>query len=679
MKGRFLLIVFIFLTLVIFVFSQKHPITFNDFYSIKRIKNFDVSKDGKTIIFTVKTPLVDDNKYNYSICMVDFMGSDFHEVLSDKNNNFNPLFSPNNSKIFAFLSDRNGKSVQIYLYNLKTSEITQVTDFPESIDSFCWSNDGKVIYFSSTVYKGCNSINDIKNYKEKIKHRKTTARIIKNLMFRYWNTWINDKISHVYKVDVSSKKIFPLVVGNYWCPPIDLGSSHDFVPSPDGEELAFTSSPLKNKATSTNNDVYILNLKSGAIEDMTSKNLACDAAPRYSPDGKYISTLSMKRPGFESDKKDILLYDRKGKSFKNLTASFPNTITDYIWGDTNTIFFTCPEKGRRPIYKLDINSGKITYIFPSHFNRGLMYDRSLGRLYFMSEAINHPIDIYFYDFKTKKIKQVTHINDELLNKLELTNLHEFYFKGAKGDKVHGIYIYPPQFKEGKKYPVVFLIHGGPQGDFSDEFHYRWNAQMFASPGYIVVMINFHGSVGYGQTFTDSVSKHWGGSPYEDIVKGVKYFLKHHSEANEKKIAAAGASFGGFMIDWIEGHTDMFKCLISHDGPFDQRSMFGATEELWFPIWEFNGTPWDRGNFYEIYSPSLYVNNFKTPMLVIHSQKDYRVPVTQGFQLFTALKLKGVPSELLYFSDEDHFVQKPQNAKIWWHEVLGWLNKYLKRK
>lgn len=676
MRKRILLFAIFLLFFEFFMLCQKHPITFNDFYSIKRIKTFDVSKDGKTILFTLKTPLVKENRYNYSIYVVDNTGT--HPLLSGSSNNFNPLFSPKNQNIFAFLSDRSGES-QIFLYNLRTKKVVKITEFPTGVDSFCWSGDGNSIFFSSTVFKGCNTSEEVEAYKEKMKKRKTTARIIKSLMYRYWDKWINDKISHVYKVDLKTKKAVPVVSGNYWCPPIDLGSIHDFVSSPDGKELAFTSSPLKNKATSTNNDVYVENLTSGEIENITEKNLACDAAPFYSPDGKYISMLSMKRPNFESDKKDIVLYDRENKTFKDLTKNFPNTITDYIWGDENTIFFTCPEKARRPIYKLDITTGKISYVFPSHFNRNLKYNKNSNTLYFMSESINHPIDIYKYDFKLKKMTQITHINDKLLNTLKLSNLHEFYFKGAKGDKVHAIYIYPPEYKEGKKYPVVFLIHGGPQGDFADEFHYRWNAQMFASPGYIVVMINFHGSVGYGQAFTDSVSKHWGGTPYEDIIKGVKFFLEHHPEADEKRIGAAGASFGGFMIDWIEGHTDMFKCLVTHDGPFDQRSMFGSTEELWFPIWEFNGTPWDRGNFYEIYSPSTYVNNFKTPMLVVHSQKDYRVPVTQGFQLFTALQLKGVPSELLYFSDEDHFVQKPQNAKVWWREVLGWLNKYLKKK
>ncbi len=663
--------------LIPFLFSQKHPITFNDFYSIARIKNFDLSPNGKLIVYTVKKPLIEENSYRYSIHLYNISERKDKILISSENsNNFNPIFSPCGKKI-AFLSDRSDK-VQIYLMDLKSKNTTRITDFPMDVNSFIFSPDGKYIYFSSLVYRNCETLKDIKHHIDEKKKIKTTAKIITSLMYRYWNMWINDKISHIFKVDLTSGKIDTVVGGNYWSPPIDLGSLHDFVVSPSGKELAFTSSPLKNKATSTNNDIYLLSLENGNIKNLTQKNKACDSAPLFSPDGKYLAFLSMKTPGFEADKRDIVIYDREKGIFTNLTEKFPNTITDFIWGGPDTIFFTCPEKGRRPIYKLDIVTKKVEYIYPSHFNRGLKYDVNNNLIYFMQESINHPIDIYRIDPSNKKLTQLTHINEKILESLNLTPLHEFYFEGASGDKVHALYIYPPNFKKGKKYPVVFLIHGGPQGDFSDEFHYRWNAQMFASPGFIIVMINFHGSVGYGQKFTNSVSKHWGGAPYEDIIKGVKFFLKNHPEANEDKIGAAGASYGGFMINWIEGHTKIFKCLVSHDGPFDQRSMFGATEELWFPIWEFNGTPWKRGNFYEIYSPSLYVNNFRTPMLVIHSEKDYRVPVTQGFQLFTALQIKGVPSKLLYFSDEDHFVQKPQNARIWWNEVLGWLKKYLSK-
>ncbi len=279
--------------------------------------------------------------------------------------------------------------------------------------------------------------------------------------------------------------------------------------------------------------------------------------------------------------------------------------------------------------------------------------------------------------KTKNIAQLTDFNGGLVKNIKLNPAEEFWFEGAKGEKVHGFLLKPPFFEISKKYPLVMLIHGGPQGAWSDNFHYRWNAQMFASPGYVVAMINFHGSTGYGQAFTDSISGDWGGSPYEDLMEGCDYLLSQYDFIDKDRLAAAGASYGGYMIDWIEGHTERFKCLISHSGVFDLRSMYGSTEELWFPEWEFNGTPWDNKEMYERWSPSAYVANFRTPCLVIHSQNDFRVPVTQGFQFFTSLQRMKVPSKFLYFPDENHFVQKPQNAELWWKTVHDWLATYLK--
>jgi dipeptidyl aminopeptidase/acylaminoacyl peptidase len=282
------------------------------------------------------------------------------------------------------------------------------------------------------------------------------------------------------------------------------------------------------------------------------------------------------------------------------------------------------------------------------------------------------------DVASKSLDPLTCINGPILEELAMNPAEEFWFEGAESDKVHGYLLKPPQFEPDKKYPLVMLIHGGPQGAWHDNFHYRWNAQMFASPGYVVAMINFHGSTGYGQDFTDSISGDWGGRPFKDIMLGLDYLLSHYDFMDKDKVGAAGASYGGYMINWIEGHTNRFTCLISHAGVFDLRSMFGGTEELWFPEWEFQGTPWTNPDQYKKWSPSFYVQNFKTPCLVIHGQYDFRLPVTQGFQLFTALQRMYVPSKLLYFPDEGHFVTKPQNAQLWWKTMHEWLAEYLKQ-
>ena len=276
----------------------------------------------------------------------------------------------------------------------------------------------------------------------------------------------------------------------------------------------------------------------------------------------------------------------------------------------------------------------------------------------------------------KRSKVICYFNQKILDKFDLPPYEEFWFTGAQEEKVQGFIMKPPNFKKGEKYPAVHMIHGGPQGMWSDEFHYRWNYQMFAAPGYVVYWINFHGSTGYGQTFTDAISGHWGDLPYEDLVKGTEYILENYDFVDKDRLGAAGASYGGFMINWIAGHDNPYKCLISHDGVYDQRSMWGATEELWFPEWDLGGVPWQEGTTFEKWSPSRLAANFKTPTLVIHGEHDYRVPYTQGLQFFSALQRQGVPSRLLFFPDEDHFVRKPQNAQLWWKTVYDWLDKYL---
>ena len=296
---------------------------------------------------------------------------------------------------------------------------------------------------------------------------------------------------------------------------------------------------------------------------------------------------------------------------------------------------------------------------------------------FLKQSLHSPAEVYSFNLKSQRLTQLTDLNRELLSKLKMNPAEEFWFEGAQQEKIHGLLVKPPFFDASRKYPLVMLIHGGPQGAWRDNFHYRWNAQMFASPGYIVAMINFHGSTGYGQAFTDSITGDWGGKPFQDIMLGLDYLLSRYDFIKKNRLGAAGASYGGYMINWIEGHSDRFDCLISHAGVFDLRSMHGSTEELWFPEWDFKGTPWTNKEMYEKWSPSYYVQNFKTPCLVVHGQNDFRVPVTQGFQLFTSLQRQKIPSKMLYFPDEDHFVRKPQNAELWWKTVHEWLAKYLK--
>ena len=675
-RRRIIFLLFVMGLVVSMVSGAGRPIRFSDMFGMWRISDVHLSPDGKWVAYTVKTFDIESNTSDSNIWITNIANGKSIQMTTFKGADYSPRWMPD-SKWLSFISTRSGKP-QVWKISLKGGEAQQVTSLYTGIDDFTWFPDGKHLLYTATVWPDCQTQEANKKEDEKRAKCKSTGKIITKLFFRSWNRWVNDKYSHLFYYDVEHGTSHELVHGRINTPPLDLGSSHDFVISPDGVHVCYVANPDPEPAISTNNDIFMINMKTGKVKNITVENHACDAAPRFSPDGNKLAWLSMKRAGFEADKKDIIVMDLASGKCLNLTKDWDRSVVDFSWSPNGKmIYFTAYDAGKCSIFSVDLSGGLVKKVVGPHWNAYPQVTSDGGKLVFARQAVNHPYDIYYRDLKTDKIVQLTHINDTRLAPLDMNTLKEFYFTGAYGDRVHGLYLLPPGFDSTKKYPVVFLIHGGPQGMFGDDFHYRWNAEMFASPGWVVVMINFHGSEGYGQKFTDAVSKNWGGAPYEDIMKGVKYFLSHYSFVEPEKIAAAGASYGGFMIDWIEGHTDIFRCLVSHDGVFDQRSMYGATEELWFPEWEFNGTPWDKGSLYEKWSPSNYVQNFKTPMLVIHSQRDYRVPVTQGFQLFTALQRKGVESKLLYFPDEDHFVQKPQNARLWWKTVLGWISDHLK--
>ncbi|HHJ52963.1 MAG TPA: S9 family peptidase, partial [Caldithrix abyssi] len=480
----------------------------------------------------------------------------------------------------------------------------------------------------------------------------------------------------VFIADADGQNIKDVTPGDYDTPPLDLGSGHDYTFSPDGKEICFVRNTDPMVAASTNNDLFIEDLATGKISRLTA-NKGNDNNPNYSPDGRYIAYASMERAGFEADRQRLMLYDRQTKATRELTKGFDLSVSSILWSpDGKEIYFTVAENGSISLYRVAIADAKITPVLKGHYISAVQF-AGKNQLVFKEQSEAMPYEIFSLDLKSGKRTRLTHINDERLKQLALSQLEPFSFTGAKGDVVHGFIMKPPFFDPNKKYPAIELIHGGPQGAWTNDFHYRWNYQMFAAPGYVIFMINFHGSRGYGQAFTDAVSKDWGGAPYRDILIGTEYVLSHYPFIDRERVGAAGASYGGFMINWIAGADNPFKCLVSHDGVYEQVSMYGATEELWFPEWEFNGTPWQKGSLYQKWNPANRAANFKTPTLVIHGEHDYRVPYTQGLQMFTALQRQGVESKLLFFPDEDHFVRKPQNARLWWKTVHEWFASHLK--
>ena len=681
MKKIFVIISSIFLfTLCIQVFqasSQTKPISFEDFIRIKRVSDPQISPKSDLIAFVVTEIDKEKNTSNSDIWLVPLSGGEPWRLTSSPKTDYRPRWSPDGKKI-AFISTRGG-SPQIWMIDPNGGEANQVTQLSTGASGVIWSPSGLHLAFTSSVYPDCPNDESNKKRNEKKARSKVKAKMFHQLLFRHWNSWQDEKRSHLFITPAGGGKAIDVTPGDFDTPPISLGSAHDYTFSPNGKNICFVrnTDPELNISLGTNNDLFITSIEGGTIRQITP-NRANDNSPHYSLDGRYIAYRAMARPGFEADKYSLFLYDQNNQKTSNLTEKLDISVNDILWSpDNSTIYISFQEKGRISLGKTSLKNRKFERILQGHTIGSPSISSDGKKLIFLKQEFNHPTDIFSFDLKTEKITPLTAMNKKLLSKLEMNSAEEFWFDGAGGDKVHGFLVKPPSFDPSKKYPLVMLIHGGPQGAFSDNFHYRWNAQMFAAPGYVTALINFHGSTGYGQSFTDSITGDWGGKPYEDIMNGLDHLLSRHNFIDKNRLAAAGASYGGYMINWIEGHTPRFNCLISHAGVYDLRSMHGATEELWFPEWEFKGTPWSNKEMYEKWSPSFFVQNFKTPCLVIHGQNDFRVPVTQGFQFFTALQRMNVPSQMLYFPDENHFIQKPQNAELWWKTVHNWLAKYLK--
>ncbi|MDH5406460.1 MAG: S9 family peptidase, partial [Candidatus Aminicenantes bacterium] len=647
----------IFLSLLLIIASisladEKRPITFNDLISMGRLGDPQVSPDGKLIAYVVTYYDLKTNSSNSDIWLMPIAGGEPRKLTNSPRGDSQPRWSPDGSQI-AFTSTRTGRP-QVWLIRLEGGEARQLTDLSTGASGAIWSPDGKWLLFASRVYPDCPDDECNKKREQEKADSKVKARIIDQLLYRHWDSWTDEKRDHLFLIPASGGEPKDLTPGDYDVPPIALGSAQDYAFSPDGKEICFVMNTDEVVTLSTNNDLFTIPVTGGEPQRITTRE-ANDNQPVYSPDGKYIAYLAMARPKFEADRYRLILYERATTRHINLTEDLDRSVDTIVWSpDSSSLYFTCGDEAYISIYTVSVKGGGVRKLIGESYNGDLRVTPDGKGLVFSRQSIRHPTDIYYADTEGKMLKQLTNINGSLLEELEMNPLETFWFKSYDGLKVQGLMVKPPGFDATKKYPLMFLIHGGPQSAWGDDFHYRWNAQMFAAPGYVVVMINFRGSSNYGQEFTDRISGDWGGGCYRDLMKGLDYALENYPFIDPDKLGASGASYGGYMIYWIAGHTDRFKALFSHDGVYNLTSMYGVTEELWFPEWEFRGTPWTNKTMYEQWSPHNFAQNYKTPMLIVHGEQDFRVPIGEGLQAFTALQRQGIPSRLLYFPDEGHW-------------------------
>ena len=649
------------------------PITFEDLAAMKRIGAPHVSPDGKWIAYDASTIDMPANYRRSAVYLMPATGGAPRQISDGSKQDEGPAWSPD-GKTIAYVSNRDGNPKQVYLYDVASRSTRKLTDLRGGAGSVKWTPDGKALVFVSDVYPDCGvAIECTRSTAEALEARPTQARVINSLLFRHWNTWQEATRAHIvyYPLQGEPRDLTP---GAFDAPPFSIGGGDEFDISPDGAELVYARDTEARPELSTNSDIFMVPIAGGDTRRITTRRGA-DTSPAYSPDGRYIAWRSQARPGFEADVWELWLYDRSNGTSRRLAADFPNWITSVKWApNSRSMLVTAPERGDNVLYEVGLD-GRFTRLTSDGSVHHVDTSPDGQTIYFDWSSLDRPSDIYMQKRGGQPAKLTT-ANDALLARLNLGETSDVFWTGAENAQIQAHLVHPPGFDATKKYPAIVLIHGGPQGAWSDSWSYRWNPQMFAARGYVVLAPNPRGSTGFGQKFIEEISRDWAGNVYVDLMNGVDW-LAAQPYVDADRLGAAGGSYGGYMVNWILGHSDRFRALVSHAGVYNLESMYGVTEELWFPEWEFGGPPWENPEMYERWSPHRFAKNFKTPTLVVHGELDFRVPIGEGFQLFTALQRRGVPSKMLYFPDEGHWVLKPQNSRLWHEQVLGWFDQWLK--
>ncbi|WDE10078.1 S9 family peptidase [Thalassomonas haliotis] len=649
--------------------------------NLNQLHDVKLSPDGNTLVYGLKKGTVSKDNHLYR---QDIKSGKVQQLTSHKQGEYNVVFSGDGQSLY-FLSGRSGSS-QIWQLPLNGGEARQITDLALDIDGFTLSEDEKTFALAMTVKPGCQTLKCTVDAREVDSKKKHNVRTYDQLMVRHWDTWLTEYKEHLFVASLpesgmikNATDIMPNWQG-------DIAGIGEVSFHPQGKTLVFSAKqPAKDNAWTTNFDLFELDLASVSsavdadteikLTNITADNKAWDAAPVFSPNGRFLAYKAMSTPGYESDKFSIRVRDNVTGQVKDIAKQWDRSVKELKFSDdSRSLFATAQDVGQRSIFAINPEFGDVRNVY----NVGSAGDLSIAGdlIVFTRHTLNSPKDVFAINSDGYGFKQLTDINKDKLADIQFGDYEQFNFKGWNNETVHGYWMKPANFEQGKKYPIAYLVHGGPQGSFGNMFHYRWNAQLWAAQGYGVVMVDFHGSIGYGQAFTDSIARDWGGKPLEDLQKGLAHITQSQKWLDGDNACALGASYGGYMMNWIAGNwPDRFKCLINHAGLFDMPSFYTSTEELWFPEHDMGGPLWQGSEDYNKFNPAAFVNNWQTPTLVIQGELDYRVPYAQSLGAFTTLQRKGIDSRLVVFPGEDHHIRNPDNLIVWYQEVFDWLARY----
>ncbi|UCF06491.1 MAG: S9 family peptidase [bacterium] len=664
--------------------AGKKPWTPDELAKLKRVADPQLSPDGRWIAYVVTVIDFEEDRGNSDIWLIPSEGGKPRRMTTSEKSDNHPRWSPDGTKL-ALLSSRDGEQ-QIYLLPVDGGEAKKLTDFPGGVGDMMWSHDGSGFIFTGRVYPDCPDLDCVTERDEEKEKEKVTALVHKHLLYRHWDSYEDGKVDHLFYIPAEGGEPRDLTPGleydalTYWL----ASAGRDFDLTPDGSVLYFSGKQDEDQAVSYNEEIWRVPLSGGEVERVTS-NPAADGYPRISPDGKFLAYRATRRPGYESDRYELMIMKLPGGEPKSLTPDFDRSVGTLFWSHNGKdIFFGAEDRGDVNLFKVSVKGGEPKVIVGGDGPSGHGYHFNIQAgpkdkfFIYRYRPMTHYYEIFRCNSKGKDVRQLTFENRETYETFHFPDGEEIWFKGAENADVHGFLIKPIDFDPGKRYPMMVRVHGGPQ----QMFGYAWRPEysIFSGAGYAVFFCNPRGSTGYGQLFTDQIRGDWGGKVIEDIVSGVRYVLDHYDWIDPKGIGAWGGSYGGFVCNWLQGHNEdgLFSVLVSHAGEADQWSSYGSTEELWFPEWELLGAPWENPGLYDELSPIRYAENFSTPHLIIHGELDFRVPITGGEQMFTALQRLGVPSKMIRFPDEDHWILKPHNARFWYASILDWFDQWLKR-